>query len=367
MNRDTFSARLKDKRGTVTVVVVLAMLALIGFAAFAIDVGYMMVSRNQLQNIADTAALAAAGELGASYEGMQIPAQREYRPDAGALLTEAQSVASRTGISGVTILSSDFRLGTWNFTTHTFTPSSTGPTAVNVTARKDNVANGPVTTLLAGVLGMGSFNVSATATASLAPPNYVPSGGLPVPVGISLAWFSDPAVYCNKPIKLYPANDPAGCAGWHVYDQTPSSANTLRNTIDALNNGTYVSPETITGVTQYDFTGGNIANALRDMTTLFNTMKVKNDGILDKDNDSSTWTTAVPVYDSQDCSNPHGTMMIVGFSTIVITSVTSPPAPQVIWAKVVCDSIVSGPGGGGLNLQTYGTKPNLVQENGDNQ
>ncbi len=41
------------------------MLLLIGFAAFAIDVGYMMVSRNELQNIADTAALAAAGELGA--------------------------------------------------------------------------------------------------------------------------------------------------------------------------------------------------------------------------------------------------------------------------------------------------------------
>lgn len=361
MNRETLSARFKDKRGTVTVVVVLAMLFLIGFAAFAIDVGYMMVSRNQLQNIADTAALAAAGELGAAYKPMQLSAQLAYQPDVGALLTVAQSVASKTGISGVTILSSDFRLGKWNSSTHTLTPASTGPTAVNVTARKDNVANGPVTTLLAQVLGMGSFNVSATATASLAPPSFVPSGGLPVPVGISLAWFSDPAVYCTEPIMLYPSNTPQGCAGWHVYDQTPSSANILRNTIDGLNNGTYVSPETTAGVTQFDFTGGNIANALRDMTTLFNTMKVKNDGVIDKDIDSSTWTTAVPVYDSQDCSNPHGTMMIVGFSTIVIKSVTSPPAPQVIWAQVVCDSIVSGSGGGGLDLMTYGTLPNLVQ------
>ncbi len=363
MNQEKLSARLKDKRGTVTVVVVLAMLVLIGFAAFAIDVGYMMVGRNQLQNIADTAALAAAGELGASYTapGMTLSAQLAYTPDAGALLTVAQSVANRTGISGVTILSSDFRLGKWNFATHTFTPATTGPTAVNVTARKDNVANGPITTLLAGVLGIGSFNVSATATASLAPPNYIPPCALPLPVGISLAWFSDPDVYCNNPIKLYPTNDPEGCAGWHVYDQTPSSANTLRDTIDRLNDGTCVSPGTTSGVTQFDFTGGNIANALSNMATLFDTMKVKNDGVLDKDNDSTTWTAAVPVYNSTDCSNPHGTMEIVGFSTIKITSVTSPPDPQVIWAQVVCNSIISGSGGGFTSTMTYGDKPNLVQ------
>jgi Flp pilus assembly protein TadG len=82
MNRETLSARLKDKRGTVTIVVVLAMLMLIGFAAFAIDVGYMMVSRNELQNIADTAALAAAGELGLLYSKMTYTAALEYKPDA---------------------------------------------------------------------------------------------------------------------------------------------------------------------------------------------------------------------------------------------------------------------------------------------
>jgi Flp pilus assembly protein TadG len=60
MSRNMLSIRLKDKRGTVTVMVALLLIMLIGFAAFAIDVGYMMVRRNELQNIADTAALAAA-------------------------------------------------------------------------------------------------------------------------------------------------------------------------------------------------------------------------------------------------------------------------------------------------------------------
>jgi hypothetical protein len=134
-----------------------------------------------------------------------------YTPASGPLLAKAQEVASATGVSGVTIRSADFRLGTWNYATHTFTTALIGPTAVNVIARKDDVANGPFTTLLAGVLGMGSFNVSATATASLTSLLTVPEGGLPIPVGISYAWFEHD--YCDQPIKLYPTNDPAGCAG----------------------------------------------------------------------------------------------------------------------------------------------------------
>jgi Flp pilus assembly protein TadG len=359
MNRETLSERLKDNKGTVTITVVLSMILLLSFAAFAVDVGYMMVRRNELQNIADTAALAAAGELGTIYTTMSYTDALAYSPPSGDLLLKAQEVASTTGFNGVNIRSADFRLGRWDYTTHTFTPTLIGPTAVNVTARKDGVANGPFTTLLGGVLGMGSFNVSATATASLTSLLTVPEGGLPIPVGISYAWFSHD--YCDQPIKLYPTNDPAGCAGWHVYNQTPSSANILRKTIDGLTNQTYASPATTAGAIQYDFTGGNIANALRNMTTLFNTMKVINKPPLDMDNDPSTWTAAVPVYDSDNCSNPNGTMTIVGFSTITITSVTSPPAPQEIWAKVVCDSIVKGPGGGGLTLGTMGHIPNLVQ------
>jgi hypothetical protein len=362
MNRDTiFSTIVKDKRGTVTVTVAMLMIFLLGFAAFAIDVGYMMVRRNELQNIADTAALAAAGELGAIYSTMDYTDALSYVPASGPLLAKAQEVAGATGIGGVIISSADFKLGKWNPATHTFTPAVIGPTAVNVIARKDNVANGPFSTLLAGVLGIGSFNVSARATASLTSLYTVPEGGLPIPVGISLAWFSDPEVYCNNPIMLYPTNTPGGCAGWNVYNQSPASAYILKQTIDGLNDGTYQSPVTIAGGTEYNFVGGNIANALRDMTMLFDTMKVKNDGVLDKDNNSNTWTTAVPVYDSTDCSNPNKSMTIVGFSTIVVTSVTSPPAPQVIEAQVVCDSIVNGSGGGGVITGTMGTIPNLVQ------
>ena len=41
----------------------IGLLSLLGFAALAIDVGYLFVVRNELQNAADAAALAGAGHL----------------------------------------------------------------------------------------------------------------------------------------------------------------------------------------------------------------------------------------------------------------------------------------------------------------
>ncbi len=355
--------RLKDQRGTVIVVVVLFLLVLIGFAAFAVDVGYMMVRRNELQNLADTAALAAAGELGAAYETMSYSDAIAYVPASGPLLEKAQQVVTATAISGITIGSADFRLGTWNFSTHTFTPAAIAPSAVNVTVRKDNVANGPFSTLLAGVLGIGTFNVSATATASLS--SLLSTNDLPLPVGISRAWYKDPEVFCKQPVKLYPTNDPAGCAGWNVYEESPASASRLDKILKGLNNGTYSPPYTVAGQTSFNFTGGTLTSVFDDMKTLFDTMRVKNDGVLDKDNDPNTWTTAVPVYDWPDCSNPNprdGAIKIVGFSTIVIKSVSTTP-DKTIWAQVVCDNtIVSGPGGAPFDFGSpFGSYPNLVQ------
>jgi hypothetical protein len=86
---------------------------------------------------------------------------------------------------------------------------------------------------------------------------------------------------------------------------------------------------------------------------------VLNDGVVDKDNDSATWTTAVPVYDSPDCSNPNGPLTIIGFAAVTITQILEAPS-KVIDATVVCDLIVQGAGGGPLPV-TIGSLPNLVE------
>ncbi len=129
--------------------------------------------------------------------------------------------------------------------------------------------------------------------------------------------------------------------------------------IDAIAAGTYASPATTARKTQYDFTNGTLASVFTHNTIqdLFNVMKVKNDGIHDMDKDPTTWTTAIAVYDSPDCS-PNGLITIAGFATITITSVSGPPA-SMVYAQVKCDNVESGRGGGG-NYGTKGSIPGLV-------
>jgi len=95
------------------------------------------------------------------------------------------------------------------------------------------------------------------------------------------------------------------------------------------------------------------------MKALFDAMKGLNDGVLDNDKDSNTWTTTVAVYDSPDCSNPNKAMKIVGFSEVTIYHVLGPP-DDIIDATIKYNYVTVGRGGGSY----YGTKgsiPGLVQ------
>src|SRR5260221_14560547 len=53
-------SRAENRSGQALVLVAIALVALIGFAALAIDVGHAYAQRRQLQNAADAAALAGA-------------------------------------------------------------------------------------------------------------------------------------------------------------------------------------------------------------------------------------------------------------------------------------------------------------------
>ena len=69
---------LKDQAGAVAVTVAILMFVLVGIAALAIDIGYLLVTRNELQNVADAAALAAARKLGDNYQNMDPAEQLGY-------------------------------------------------------------------------------------------------------------------------------------------------------------------------------------------------------------------------------------------------------------------------------------------------
>jgi hypothetical protein len=81
-----------------------------------------------------------------------------------------------------------------------------------------------------------------------------------------------------------------------------------------------------------------------------------------KDPVTGEWDVKIPVYDSDDCSNPNGTILIVGFATATVTQVIEAPDKQII-AEVTCDEIIDGRPGGTVvdgDFSPLSTAPALV-------
>lgn len=148
----------RRERGVVSVFVVIALIVLVGFVALAIDNGYVLATRSQLQNASDAAALAAAVSI------------REGSTLAGAASDAVATAArNRAGDSNVVIDAGDVEFGSFDFDAREFVPGGyAGVTAVRVTASRDaGSAQGPLQLLLAPVLGLDSADVVAAATAAL--------------------------------------------------------------------------------------------------------------------------------------------------------------------------------------------------------
>jgi Flp pilus assembly protein TadG len=361
---------VNDQRGATAVVVAIVITVLIAFVALATDVGYLSVTKNELQNIADAAALAGSGELGNIYNGLSYDDQQVLTLDENqvvAIRSIAKDVVgegkNRAAGKNIVINDSDIFINKWPGTSVT-TNDYTRPNAVRVTARRDSSANGPISTFFAKIFGVDTLEVSADATAAL---TGLASGNPTFPVGISKHWFDvHDGEWCNKGITLHPTGDKDkdgdgyadSCAGWHTYKDWndykawPANASKLRDILDGLREGTFEIPLTYPG-DEYVFIGGDVASAFDEMQALFNQA--------DKENFNGVegWKVSIPVYDSEDCGNPSGNIRIVGFATALITEVIGPP-DKVINAIIQCDYVEIGKGGG-PGYGTSGTISNLVE------
>jgi hypothetical protein len=151
--------------------------ALVAILAFAIDLGYLMVERAQLQRCADAAAMAAAWEL--ADEGMF-----KSDPYLTAAISDARNMARRfAAANDVGGIEPDVDLNTSNYLTgdvvvghladwsnpnavlETTDPSKFN--AVRVHVYRNSTRNGVVPSFFARVLGVTGFTAEGTATAAL--------------------------------------------------------------------------------------------------------------------------------------------------------------------------------------------------------
>jgi Flp pilus assembly protein TadG len=249
----THQSRLfpRDESGAVMVLTALLLVALLGFAALVIDIGHLMVVKNELQNAADAGALAGANNF-APYLSTNPPTPNFSSAQAAATTATKANQTDKTLITDPVVDVGYYNLGTGILQSSTISPTTLDVPAVRVTVSRVAGQNGgAVLPFLAQVLGINFMNVSAQATSILSCPSTAPPGALlPIAVNqqiLSYLWnTTDP----NNPNLSQPFNIGSN---YHYPDYTTGvvagewtsfyvNANDVPTIRDLLNNG---NPEPI--------------------------------------------------------------------------------------------------------------------------
>lgn len=153
----------KREEGMSVVLVVFSLVLLLGFAAIAIETGYLYTVRAQVQGLADAASLAAVRALqSCNADGS----------DRNAAVAAAQASAEVNKVDGIAleIAEDDITFGRYypygDGDEIEFVETNTNPNSVMVNVHRDSVRNGPVELVLARLIGIDTVDVSASAIAS---------------------------------------------------------------------------------------------------------------------------------------------------------------------------------------------------------
>ncbi|MEN7530919.1 MULTISPECIES: TadG family pilus assembly protein [unclassified Cupriavidus] len=182
------SSRPRRQRGAIGIMMPFMMITILSIGAIAIDVGHLVVVRNELQNAADAAALAGAAKL---YPATPAPQWTNA-------VSNGTSAIGLNKAAGVTLSTGAVQAGYWNLAgspatlqAQTIVPTSNDAPAVQVTISRGAGSNGgPVAMLLAQVFGGSAASTSATAVAVVSAPGALLAGATPLPMVISSCLYS---------------------------------------------------------------------------------------------------------------------------------------------------------------------------------
>lgn len=316
--------------------------AVLGMSALVIDVGQLLVTKAELQMVADLAAKSGAHAIARVYmtAGRQDPASDTLTTSELSQVRAAaqlRSMRNSAGSVAISVASSDIRIGTWDSAKATFVEGNVGVNAVQVTARRDNTSNGEVSMFFPRLLGRTSVGLQANSASRISGIRYLPRGTADFPVAIAKAWYAGHTSPCstNNRITFYPTGTADSCAGWHTFNIDPANASELKSILNGLRLGTYESPEIDTEHTQFIFNGGVVASAMNELEKLYNAKK----------DAKGEMRVLIPVYDRMDCGNPNGWIPIIGVARAVVTRVDS-GSNKLVEARVECDVVELGESGG---------------------
>jgi hypothetical protein len=169
------------RRGAILPCAAFLLVVVLGMVAFAVDVGWIVLARTQLQTAADAAALAGADPLMDYYVQYQLAGMNTSTSSTQSTIISNAITAAKNkavtwasyngagGVSSLTLNKSDVECG-YTDSSGNYTPYSSGqpfPNTVKVTMRMDSSANGSLGLFFAPVIGNNSTDLKANAAAVL--------------------------------------------------------------------------------------------------------------------------------------------------------------------------------------------------------
>jgi Flp pilus assembly protein TadG len=173
------SSHPSSRRGSIAPLTAVLLIPLMGMMAFTIDVGWIGLVESNLQNAADSAALAGANALNEGYVAYvqagiatsstsQSTVISTYEANAKAAAIQYAAL-NGAGDSSLTLLPGDIEFG-YTDASGTYTtpaPSGSYPNTIKVTLRRDSTANGPLGLFFGPVIGTPTANLQAIAAATI--------------------------------------------------------------------------------------------------------------------------------------------------------------------------------------------------------
>lgn len=172
---------MNNQNGAIAILSAIMLIMLLGFAAFSIDTGHLMVTKNELQNAADAGALAGANAL-FSLDGKKIEPGCNQIAYNTAIENDSVKMAVEVTWNPGDNTGSDVERGHWSFTTGEFTAVDdttfktdlwgkdaaaldidlTYVNAVRVKVRREST---PIPSFFARIFGYNDFQQTAIGTA----------------------------------------------------------------------------------------------------------------------------------------------------------------------------------------------------------
>jgi hypothetical protein len=225
------------ERGAVAVLVAAAVAALLGLVALVLNVGHRLDTRAELQNAADSAALAGAAELNGEIEPIMdgLPVTRAI--DFSGRHTSGAAVP-------VTIGAGDVQLGRWDLFASdpatAFTPITVQSdadawlvNAVRVVNGREQARGNALEVFMGNLLGRATQDVGAEAIAVNGGPCNLACPTVPFTF-FDCGIFKDYDLHCGKHVRTTTTySDPNDTVGWTSLSTDPATPPTAKDILNA--------------------------------------------------------------------------------------------------------------------------------------